>query len=91
MQAFLGAKQAGKIRFIGFSGHKDPHVHLYMFEVVRKHGLHFDTVHMPLNVMDAHSRSFAKLVIPAAEREDAGILGMKSMGSGVILQYGDPD
>jgi hypothetical protein len=60
MEAFLEAKQAGKIRFIGFTGHKDPHVHLYMLEVAKKHGFHFDTVQMPNNIMDAHFRSFAE-------------------------------
>jgi predicted aldo/keto reductase-like oxidoreductase len=86
MEAFVDARKAGKIRFIGFTGHKDPHVHLYMLEVARKHGFHFDTVQMPLNVMDAHFRSFAQLVVPVAQSEGIGILGMKSMGSGPILK-----
>jgi predicted aldo/keto reductase-like oxidoreductase len=58
LEAVLEAKQAGKIRYIGFTGHKDPSVHLRMFEVADKHGFHFDTVQMPINVMDAHFRSF---------------------------------
>src|SRR4051812_41551647 len=62
MEAFLDAKKAGKIRFIGFTGHKDPLVHLRMLEVAAKHGFHFDTVQMPLNVMDAHFRSFGQNV-----------------------------
>lgn len=86
MEAFVDARKAGKIRFIGFTGHKDPHVHLYMLEVARKHGFHFDTVQMPLNVMDAHFRSFTQLVVPVAQKEGIGILGMKSMGSDVILK-----
>ncbi len=86
MEAFVDARKAGKIRFIGFTGHKDPHVHLYMLEVARKHGFHFDTVQMPLNVMDAHFRSFAQLVVPVAQKEGIGILGMKSMGRDVILK-----
>ena len=86
MEAFLEAKKAGKLRYIGFTGHKDPHVHLYMLEVAAKHGFHFDTVQMPLNVMDAHFRSFAKLVVPELVKQRIGILGMKSMGSGVILK-----
>ena len=65
----LGAKQAGKLRFIGFTGHKDPHVHLYMLEVAAQHGFHFDAAQMPLNVMDAHFRSFAKRVVPELVRE----------------------
>src|SRR5438874_763862 len=60
--ALLEAKQAGKLRYIGFSGHKDPQVHLHMLEVAEVYGQRFDTVQMPLNVMDAHYRSFEKLV-----------------------------
>jgi aryl-alcohol dehydrogenase-like predicted oxidoreductase len=86
MEAFLAAKRAGKIRFVGFTGHKDPLVHLRMLEVAAKHDFHFDTAQMPLNVMDAHFRSFAHQVVPVLVREGVGILGMKSMGSGLILQ-----
>jgi predicted aldo/keto reductase-like oxidoreductase len=86
MEAFLDAKKAGKIRYIGFTGHKDPHVHLYMLEVAAKHGFHFDTVQMPINVMDAHFRSFSQLVVPEAVKQGIGVLGMKSMGSQVILK-----
>ncbi|MEO8130948.1 MAG: aldo/keto reductase, partial [Bryobacteraceae bacterium] len=64
MQAFLEARDAGKIRYIGFTGHKDPHVHLYMLEKAKEHGFRFDTVQMPLNVMDAHFRSFRTHVLP---------------------------
>ena len=64
MEAMLEAKKAGKVRFVGFTGHKDPYVHLRMLEVARKHGFHFDAVQMPLNVMDAHFRSFADQVVP---------------------------
>lgn len=88
MEAVLAAKQAGKIRFIGFTGHKDPHIHLYMLEVARRHGFHFDTVQMPINIMDAHFRSFAQLVVPQALKEGIGVLGMKCFGSGVILKSG---
>jgi len=89
-EAVLAAQKAGKVRFIGFTGHKDPHVHLYMLETAAKHGFHFDTVQMPLNVMDAHFRSFAQLVVPVAVKQQIGILGMKSMGGadGVILKSG---
>ena len=58
------ARQAGKLRYIGFTGHKDPRIHLHMLEVADEHGFRFDTVQMPLNVMDAHYRSFEKLVLP---------------------------
>ena len=88
MEATLEAKKAGKARYIGFTGHKDPHVHLYMLEVAQKHDFHFDTVQMPLNVMDAHFRSFGKLVLPKLVEQKIGILGMKSMGDHIILKSG---
>lgn len=87
-EAVLEAKKAGKTRFIGFTGHKDPHIHLYMLEVAARHGFHFDTVQMPLNVMDAHFRSFEHLVLPELVKQDIGVLGMKSMGDGIILKSG---
>jgi aryl-alcohol dehydrogenase-like predicted oxidoreductase len=86
MEAFLEAKRAGKLRYIGFTGHKDPGIHLYMLKVADEHGFRFDTVQMPLNVMDAHFRSFGKEVLPEAVKRGLGVLGMKSMGSGVILK-----
>ncbi len=85
-EAMTEAKQKGKIRYIGFTGHKDPSVHLRMLEMADKYGFRFDTVQMPLNVMDAHFRSFGKEVLPVLEKKQIGILGMKSMGSGVILK-----
>jgi aryl-alcohol dehydrogenase-like predicted oxidoreductase len=85
-EAVLDARKAGKARYIGFTGHKDPHIHLYMLEVATKHGFHFDTVQMPLNVMDAHFRSFGKLVLPELVKNGIGVLGMKSMGDHVILE-----
>jgi aryl-alcohol dehydrogenase-like predicted oxidoreductase len=88
MEAFVEARSAGKLRYIGFTGHKDPRIHLYTLEVADRHGFAFDTVQMPLNVMDAHFRSFGKLVLPELVRRGIGILGMKSMGGGVILQSG---
>jgi aryl-alcohol dehydrogenase-like predicted oxidoreductase len=86
--ALVAAQQAGKLRYIGFTGHKDPHIHLYMLEMARAHGVTFDAVQMPLNVMDAHYRSFAKLVVPELVRDRIGVLGMKSMGNGLILKSG---
>jgi predicted aldo/keto reductase-like oxidoreductase len=88
MEAVVAARQAGKIRFIGFTGHKDPHVHLYMLEVAEKHGFHFDTVQMPVNIMDAHYRSFAQMVVPKAIEQHIGVLGMKCFGDGIILKSG---
>jgi aryl-alcohol dehydrogenase-like predicted oxidoreductase len=86
MEAVQEAKAAGKIRYIGFTGHKDPSIHLHMLDVARAHGFHFDTVQMPLNVMDAHYHSFEHEVLPVLLREKIGVLGMKSMGSGDILK-----
>jgi predicted aldo/keto reductase-like oxidoreductase len=86
MEAALEAKKAGKIRYIGFTGHKDPDIHLRMLEVAREHKFQFDAVQMPLNVMDAHFRSFEHKVLPVLVKEEIGVLGMKSMGSGIILQ-----
>jgi predicted aldo/keto reductase-like oxidoreductase len=86
MEAFFEARKAGKIRYIGFTGHKDPHVHLYMLDKAREHKFRFDTVQMPLNVMDAHFRSFEANVLPVLVKEKMGVLGMKSMGSGVHLK-----
>jgi aryl-alcohol dehydrogenase-like predicted oxidoreductase len=84
--ALVEARQAGKLRFIGFTGHKDPHIHLRMLEVAREHGFRFDAVQMPLNVMDAHFRSFEKLVLPELVRERVGVLGMKPLANGIILR-----
>lgn len=84
--AFLEAKQAGKIRYVGFTGHKDPLVHLRMLEVAKQHDFEFDTVQMPLNVMDAHFRSFEHQVLPVLVERGIGVLGMKSMAEGHILK-----
>jgi len=86
IEAFLDAKKAGKTRYIGFTGHKDPHIHLYMLEVADKHGFTFDSVQMPINVMDAHFRSFGQLVVPELVKRNVGILGMKTFGDSVILK-----
>ncbi len=85
IEAALAARKAGKIRYIGFTGHKDPDIHLKMIETGLKHGFTFDSVQMPLNVMDAHFRSFAHKVVPVAVKHGIGVLGMKPMGAGVIL------
>src|SRR5450759_2844001 len=85
-RALVDAQKAGKIRYIGFTGHKDPHIHLYMLEVARQHGFVFDTVQMPLNVMDAHYRSFGRLVLPDLVKHEIGVLGMKPMANGIILK-----
>jgi aryl-alcohol dehydrogenase-like predicted oxidoreductase len=86
LEAAVAARKAGKIRYIGFTGHKDPVVHLRMLEMAQKHGFHFDTVQMPVNVMDAHFRSFTQQVMPVALAQGIGVLAMKSLGSGVLLK-----
>jgi len=85
-EALLEAKQAGKIRFIGFTGHKDPRIHLYMLEVAQENGFKFDSVQMPLNVMDAHFRSFSKLVVPELVKQGIGVLAMKTLANGSIVK-----
>jgi aryl-alcohol dehydrogenase-like predicted oxidoreductase len=88
LEALLEAKKAGKIRFIGFTGHKDPLVHLRMLEIALARKFHFDACQMPLNVMDAHFRSFSRHVLPKLVEHGIGVLGMKPMGDGNILKSG---
>src|SRR6266404_3063007 len=86
MEAFLDAKQAGKIRYIGFTGHKSPEIHLKMLETAFAQPFTFDAVQMPLNVMDAHYDSFEKRVLPVLLKHQIGVLGMKPMGDSIILR-----
>jgi aryl-alcohol dehydrogenase-like predicted oxidoreductase len=86
MEAVLEAKRAGKVRYIGFTGHKSPEIHLKTLATAASHRFHFDTVQMPLNVMDAHYHSFEKKVLPVLLQREIGVLGMKPMGDAVILQ-----
>ncbi len=86
IHALIEAQKAGKIRYIGFTGHKNPEVHLKMLKVADAHHFAFDTVQMPLNVMDAHFESFGKKVVPVAVEKKMGILGMKPIGGKVILE-----
>jgi aryl-alcohol dehydrogenase-like predicted oxidoreductase len=88
LEALMEAKKAGKIRYIGFTGHKDPLVHLRMLHLALQHNFHFDTCQMPLNVMDAHFRSFGQMVLPKLVEQGIGVLGMKSMGDGNVLRSG---
>ncbi len=85
MEAAIAARQAGKIRYIGFTGHKDPAVHLRMLATAQKHNFHFDTIQMPINVMDAHFRSFTNEVMPVALKQGIGVLAMKTFGDNFIL------
>lgn len=87
-EAVMEAKKAGKIRYIGFTGHKDPAVHLHMLDVAAKHNFHFDTCQMPLNVLDYHFRSFAHQVVPRLVKEGTAVLGMKSLANGNVLDAG---
>jgi predicted aldo/keto reductase-like oxidoreductase len=86
MEAVVAAQKAGKVRYIGFTGDKNPLVHLQMLEVAAQNNFRFDTVQMPLNVMDAHFRSFEKQVLPVLVKNNIGVLGMKSMGDPYILR-----
>ncbi|MEP6670326.1 MAG: aldo/keto reductase [Chthoniobacter sp.] len=86
LEAMLEAQKAGKVRHIGFTGHKHPDIHLHMLEVAKAHDFHFDTVQMPLNVMDAHFESFGQKVLPVLVERGIGVLGMKPIGSGWILE-----
>jgi uncharacterized protein len=86
IEVMLEARKEGKTRFLGFTGHKDPHIHLKMLETAAAHDFRFDTVQMPLNVMDAHFNSFEKKVLPELVRQEIGVLSMKPIGSGVILE-----
>src|SRR5438445_892815 len=88
LEAVLAAQRAGKIRYIGFTGHKSPAIHLMMLEIARQNGFTFDAVQMPLNVMDAHYDSFATRVVPVLVEQDIGVLGMKPMGDPFVLVSG---
>jgi aryl-alcohol dehydrogenase-like predicted oxidoreductase len=85
-EALMEAKQEGKTRYIGFTGHKDPAVHLRMLAMAKERDFHFDTAQMPINVMDAHFRSFLREVVPVLMERKMGLLGMKSMGDAIILK-----
>lgn len=84
--ALVEARQAGKIRYLGFTGHKDPDIHLYMLSTATELGFKFDAVQLPLNLMDAHYRSFEKRVLPELVKQNIGVLGMKSMSNGILLR-----
>jgi aryl-alcohol dehydrogenase-like predicted oxidoreductase len=86
MEAVVAAKKAGKVRYIGFTGHKSPEIHNKMLETAFAHNFTFDTVQMPLNVMDAHYDSFEKKTLPILVKHGIGVLGMKPIGDKIILQ-----
>jgi predicted aldo/keto reductase-like oxidoreductase len=86
MEAMLEAKKAGKVRYVGFTGHKSPDIHLKMLTTAFSHDFTFDSVQMPLNVMDAHFNSFGEKVLPVLVKHNIGVLGMKPMGDAIILK-----
>jgi predicted aldo/keto reductase-like oxidoreductase len=88
LEGMIKARTTGKVRYIGFTGHKSPQIHLHMLNIALQNNFIFDTVQMPLNVMDAHYDSFAKRVLPVLVQHHIGVLGMKSMGDQVILRSG---
>jgi len=86
MEAVLAAQKQGKVRYVGFTGHKSPDIHLKMLQTWLSQNLTPDTVQMPLNVMDAHFNSFEKKVLPVLVKHNIGVLGMKPMGDGLVLK-----
>ena len=88
LEALMEAKKAGKMRYIGFTGHKDPVVHLRMLEVAAANKFHFDSCQMPLNVMDAHFRSFTHQVVPRLVEQGIAVLGMKPLAEGNVFTSG---
>ena len=86
MEGVLEAKKQGKVRYLGFTGHKSPDIHYKMLETAFAHNFTFDAVQMPLNVMDAHYDSFEKKVLPVLVKHNIGVLGMKPMGDAIILE-----
>ncbi len=86
IEALQKARQAGKCRYIGFTGHKSPDFHLKMLRVAAEHEVRFDAVQMPLNIMDAHYNSFQMKVLPQLLQQNIGVLGMKPIGDGILLE-----
>jgi predicted aldo/keto reductase-like oxidoreductase len=84
IEALVAARQAGKIRHIGFTGHKDPALHLKMLDM----GFAWDTVQMPLNCVDAHHLSFEARVLPVLVERGIGVLGMKPLAAGEAVRRG---
>ncbi len=84
-EAMLKAKEQGKVRYIGFTGHKDPEIHRRMLA----EGFPWDTVQMPLNALDAHFRSFEREILPICQEQNIGVIGMKSLAGGHLLKGTD--
>src|SRR5579863_1445135 len=86
MDVLKQARQEGKIRYIGFTGHKSPSIHLHMIETADQHGFTFDSVQMPVNALDEHYDSFQQKIIPEAQKRGMAVLGMKPLANGAILK-----
>jgi uncharacterized protein len=86
LEAVLEAKKAGKVRYIGFTGHKDPVVHLRMLEVAAQQKFHFDACQMPLSLLDHHFRSFGHQVLPKLVEQGIAPLAMKTLAAGAIMR-----
>lgn len=83
-EALLKAKEQGKVRFIGFTGHRSPEIHRQMLS----YGFPFDTVQMPLNVLDAHFESFERETLPICQEQGIGVIGMKTFAGGHLQDTG---
>ena len=81
-EALLKAKEKGLVRYIGFTGHKDPNIHKRMLS----QGFPFDAVQMPLNVLDAHYKSFEQEIVPICQEQGIAVIGMKSFASGDVFK-----
>ncbi|MBI3119029.1 MAG: aldo/keto reductase [Candidatus Hydrogenedentes bacterium] len=82
IEAAEEARQQGKVRFVGFTGHKDPDI----FKDMLSRGYSWDTVQMPINVMDPHYRSFIREILPILTERQIGAIAMKTLGGGHVLQ-----
>lgn len=85
LDAFLEAKQKGKARYIGFTGHRNPKVHLHFLKRLDELGVEMDTCQMPLNVCDPSFESFQKHVLPVLLEKEYGIIAMKTMAGGSMM------
>lgn len=84
LEAAEAARKSGKVRYIGFTGHKDPQIFLVMLA----QDYPWDTVQMPVNVLDAHFRSFQQEILPLLRRRGIGVIAMKTLAAGQLLEAG---
>jgi len=83
IEAAFEAKRAGKIRHFGFTGHRNARVHL---KAVTEHHDQMETVQMPINPVDPHYESFTRLVLPEAAKHDLGVIAMKTVANGTLVE-----